>query len=55
MLTEVGFIDVEIGPPVDTFGGAAGEANARTFEVYGYAFLARKLHEPSRSGTRRQS
>ena len=42
MLTEVGFVDVEIGPAVDTFGGARGEANARTFEVYGYAFLARK-------------
>ena len=37
-----GFVDVEIGPPVDTFGGATGEDNARTFEVYGYAFLARK-------------
>jgi hypothetical protein len=22
----------------DTFGGAAGEANARAFDVYGYAF-----------------
>ena len=42
MLTEVGFVDVEIGSPVDTFGGATGEANARAFEVYGYAFLARK-------------
>jgi hypothetical protein len=42
MLTEIGFVGVEIGPPVDTFGGAHGEANARTFEVYGYAFLARK-------------
>ena len=42
MLTEVGFVDVEIGPPVDTFAGATGEANARTFEVYGYAFLAHK-------------
>jgi hypothetical protein len=42
MLTEIGFIDVQIGPPVDTFGGAGGETNARTFEVYGYAFLARK-------------
>jgi len=27
---------------VDTFGGARGEGNARTFEVFGYAFLARK-------------
>jgi len=42
MLTEIGFVDIEIGPPVDTFGDARGEANARTFEVYGYAFLARK-------------
>jgi hypothetical protein len=44
MLTEVGFIDIEIGPPVDTFGGATGETNARTFQVYGHAFLA---HKPS--------
>ena len=42
MLEEIGFVDIVIGPPVDTFGGARGEANARTFEVYGYAFLARK-------------
>ena len=41
MLEEAGFSDVEIGPPVDTFGGASGEAKARAFEVYGYAFLAR--------------
>ncbi len=49
MLTEIGFIDIEIGPPVDTFGGARGEANARTFDVYGYAFLARKPHTASPS------
>lgn len=42
MLTSVGLRDVAIGPPVDTFGGAGGEPNARAFEVYGYAFLARK-------------
>ena len=42
MLTEDGFVDVGIGPAVDTFGDARGEANARTFEVFGYAFLARK-------------
>jgi len=42
MLEEAGFVDVEIGPPVDTFGGASGEAKARTYEVYGYAFLARR-------------
>jgi hypothetical protein len=42
MLEDTGFVDAEIGPPVDTFGGAVGEAKARTFEVYGYAFLARR-------------
>jgi hypothetical protein len=42
MLTDTGFTDIQIGPPVDTFAGATGEANARTFQVYGYAFLAHK-------------
>ena len=42
MLEESGFVQVRIGDPVDTFGGARGEANARDFEVLGYAFLARK-------------
>ena len=42
MLEQVGFIDVVIGPAVDTFGGAPGESNARAFEVFGYAFLAYK-------------
>jgi hypothetical protein len=42
MLTEIGFTDVEVGPSVDTFGGAPGEANARTFDVQGYAFIAHK-------------
>ena len=35
-----GFTDVVIGEAVDTFGGAKGEANARAFDVYGYAFMA---------------
>jgi hypothetical protein len=42
MLHDSGFTDVAIGDPVDTFGGAQGEAKARAFEVYGYAFLARR-------------
>ena len=42
MLEDVGLVDVRVGPPVDTFGGARGEANARAFDVFGYAFLARK-------------
>ena len=42
MLEDSGFAHVTIGPPVDTFGGAIGEANARSFEVFGYAFLAHR-------------
>jgi hypothetical protein len=42
MLEETGFVDVKVGAPVDTFGGARGEKNARRFEVHGYPFLARK-------------
>lgn len=42
MLQGSGFIDVQIGPAVDTFGGAIGEEKARSFDVFGYAFLARK-------------
>ncbi|HUF83887.1 MAG TPA: hypothetical protein VMQ81_04755 [Acidimicrobiia bacterium] len=42
MLNEAGFVDVRIGDPVDTFGGAEGEEKARAYEVYGHAFLARK-------------
>jgi hypothetical protein len=42
MLEQSGFIDVQIGPPVDTFGDAGGESKARLFEVSGYAFLAHK-------------
>lgn len=33
MMEHAGFIDVRIGPPVDTFAGAGGEANARAFGV----------------------
>ena len=42
MMTEIGFVRVEVGERVDTFAGASGEANARQFEVYGYPFRARK-------------
>ena len=42
MLEDSGFQQVVIGPPVDTFEGATGEAKARSFEVFGYAFLARR-------------
>ena len=42
MLEETGFADIEIGDAVDTFAGATGQDKARAFDVYGYAFLARK-------------
>ena len=42
MLEDTGFTDIVVGPAVDTFGGAGGEENARSFAVFGYAFLARK-------------
>lgn len=41
-LESAGFVAVEVGPGVDTFGGAPGEANARSFEVFGHPFAARK-------------
>jgi hypothetical protein len=42
MLEEIGFVEVKVGSPVDTFQGAGGEKSARRFQVYGYPFLARK-------------
>jgi hypothetical protein len=42
LLEKSGLVNVHLGPPVDTFGGAGGESKARLFEVFGYAFLAYK-------------
>jgi arsenite methyltransferase len=42
LMDGVGFVDLEVGPGVDTFGGAPGENNARAFAVAGYPFFARK-------------
>ena len=42
MMEQTGFVDVQVGPPYDTFGEASGEKKARLFEVYGYAFMAAK-------------
>jgi hypothetical protein len=42
MLEDSGFTDIGIGDAVDTFCGAAGEDKARGFDVFGYAFLARR-------------
>ena len=46
MMAEIGFVDIRIGPPYDTFGEARGEEKARKFAVYGYTFLARKPGAP---------
>jgi hypothetical protein len=53
MLQDRGFTDVAIGDPVDTFGGAQGEAKARAFEVYGYAFMACRPPEGPAGHSRR--
>jgi hypothetical protein len=42
VLEALGFVDVVIGDPVDTFGGAVGEGNARAFDVHGTPFLSRR-------------
>jgi len=42
MLEEIGFTDIEMSVPFDTFGGAGGEENARAFDVSGYTFMAIK-------------
>ncbi len=42
MLEDVGFVDVEIGPPVDVFAGGTGAENAKAYEVFGYAFLTHR-------------
>ena len=42
MLQGSGFTDIVIGESADAFGSARGEDKARAFDVYGYAFMARK-------------
>jgi arsenite methyltransferase len=42
LLEDAGFVGVEVGPAVDTFGGAPGEANARSYQVYGYPIFGRR-------------
>lgn len=41
VMADAGFVDIEVGPAVDAFGGARGEPNARQFGVYAHAFFAR--------------
>ena len=41
MLDEIGFVDIRVSDPFDTFGGARGERKARQFDVHGQTFVAR--------------
>lgn len=42
MIEAVGLRELVFGEGVDTYGGAPGEANARTFGVNGFPFTAQK-------------
>lgn len=42
LITAAGFDDVAVGLATDTFGEAAGEERARSFEVFGHTFRARR-------------
>ena len=42
MLKEIGFVDIRVSAPYDTFGEARGEKSARRFDVMGFTFMARK-------------
>jgi arsenite methyltransferase len=42
LIRDAGFEDLAVGLPTDTFGGAAGEARARAFEVFGHTFRGAK-------------
>jgi hypothetical protein len=37
-----GFVSLAVGPPTDTFAGAAGETRARRYDVFGHTFRAVK-------------
>ena len=42
MSANAGFVDIEVGDPVDTFAGASGEANTPAFDVHGHPVRAIK-------------
>ena len=39
-IAAAGFVDIAVGMPTDSFGGAAGETRARTYAVTGHTFRA---------------
>ncbi|HEX6423599.1 MAG TPA: methyltransferase domain-containing protein, partial [Acidimicrobiales bacterium] len=42
LVAGAGFTGLAVGLPTDTFGDAAGEGRARSYEVFGHTFRARK-------------
>lgn len=42
LLDTAGFEGVEVGPPIDAFGGSGGEQHARDYDVNAHVFAARK-------------
>ena len=46
IVKRAGFVDVEVGTPVDVLAGAKGEPPARPFEPFGVAIRARKPDRP---------
>jgi SAM-dependent methyltransferase len=42
LIAEAGFVNVAVGLPTDTFAGAPGEGRARSYEVSGHTFRARR-------------
>jgi hypothetical protein len=42
IIRQAGFVDVELGEPVDVLAGAKGEPPARPFEPFGIAIRARR-------------
>lgn len=42
LIQDAGFDDLAVGLATDTFGGAAGESRARSFDVYAHTFRAVK-------------
>jgi hypothetical protein len=42
IIRRAGFVDVELGQPIDVLAGAKGEPPARPFEPFGVAIRARR-------------
>lgn len=41
-MAKAGLVDVQFGPPIDTFAGAPGEASAKAYGTHGVSMTGRK-------------